>query len=157
MESKSVVAREAEPALWEPTNRETADHSGPYLIAAALVDGVITEDTFEPDRFQASDVLAVTDTIELIEDPDYTSSFPWQMACRFELRFKDGREMTMVGVNPKGHPLNPMSDDEFAAKFLGQAEPLLGGCQSTELLQTLRKLEGEPSLERVFALMIPAS
>ena len=157
MESKSVVAREAEPALWEPTNRETADHSGPYLIAASLVDGAITEETFEPERFQAPDVLAVTDTIELIEDPDYTSSFPWQMACRFEIRVKDGGEMTMVGVNPKGHPLNPMSDDEFAAKFLGQVEPLLGGHQSSELLQTLRKLDGEPSLERVFALMIPAS
>jgi 2-methylcitrate dehydratase len=157
MERKSVVAREAEPALWEPTNRETADHSGPYLIAASLVDGAITEETFEPERFQAPDVLAVTDTIELIEDPAYTSSFPWQMACRFEIRFKDGEEMTMVGANPKGHPLNPMSDDEFAAKFLGQVEPWLGGHQSSELLQTLRKLDGEPSLERVFALMIPAS
>ena len=157
MESKSVVSREAEPALWEPTNRETADHSGPYLIAAALVDGAITEETFEPERFLAPDVLAVTDTIELIEDPDYTASFPWQMACRFEIKLKDGKEMTLVGVNPKGHPLKPMTDDEFAAKFLGQVEPLLGEHRANELLQTLRNVEDEPSLERVFALMIPTS
>ena len=98
----------------------------------ALVDGAITEETFEPDRFQDPDVLVVTDTIELIEDPDYTSGFPWQMACRFEIRFKDGRETTIVGVNPKGHPLNPMTDDEFAAKFLGQVEPWLGKASRTK-------------------------
>ena len=58
------------------TSRETADHSGPYLIAAALVDGEITEDTFEPDRFQDPALLAVTDTIELIEDLSYTDGLP---------------------------------------------------------------------------------
>ena len=157
MESKSVVARDAEPALWKPTNRETADHSGPYLIAAALVDGHIDEATFEPERFQDPDLLAVTDTIELIEDPAYSASFPWQMACRFEIQLKAGEQLELVGVNPKGHPLKPMSDDEFAAKFLGQVEPLLGEQQARELLQVLRSLEGEQSLDRVFDLMVPGS
>ncbi len=157
MESKSVVARGAEPALWKPPNRETADHSGPYLIAASLLDGAITHDTFEPERFEAADVLAVTDTIELIEDPAYSASFPWQMACRFEVRLKDGQELTLVGVNPKGHPLKPMTDEEFAVKFLGQTESLLGEQQATELLHTLRSLEAESSLDRVFGLMVPAT
>ena len=157
MESKSVVAREAEPALWEPANRETADHSGPYLVAAALVDGAITEDTFEPERFEAHDLLAVTDTIELIEDPAYSASFPWQMACRFEIKLKDGNEVTLEGVNPKGHPLKPMSDEEFAAKFFGQVEPFLGAHQADALLQTLRNLEHESSLGRIFNLMVPGS
>ena len=155
MESKSVVAREVEPALWTPPNRETADHSGPYLISAALVDGVITEETFEPERFQAADVLAITDTIELIEDPEYTSSFPWQMACRFELTLKDGQELTVVGVNPKGHPLKPMSDEEFAAKFRGQVAPVVGELRADELLETLRNFETESSLDRMFALTVP--
>ncbi len=60
-------------------------------------------------------------------------------------------------MNPKGHPLKPMSDDEFAAKFLGQVEPLLGEQQARELLQVLRSLEGEQSLDRVFDLMVPGS
>lgn len=157
MESKSVVAREAEPALWEPTNRETADHSGPYLIAAAVVDGVITEETFEPDRFRSPELLAVTDAIELIEDPAYTASFPWKMACRFEVRLKDGRELTLEGINPKGHPLKPMSDDDFSAKFLGQVEPLLGVNQASELMQVLRNLEQERSLDRFFDVMVPST
>ncbi len=153
MERKSVVAREVEPELWKPTSRETADHSGPYLIAASLVDGAITEATFDESRFQDPELLAVTDTVELIEDLDYTASFPWRMACRFEVRLKDGTELNIEGVNPKGHPLKPMSDDEFRSKFLAQAGPHLGERRAVELFDTLWSLETEQSLDRVFDLM----
>ncbi len=154
MESKSVVSREAEPALWQPQNRETADHSGPYLIAAALADGVITEATFEEARFSDPGLLALTDTIELIEDPAYTASFPWQMACRFEVELRDGQQLAFFGEYPKGHPRNPMTDDEINAKFLRQVEPRLGSAAADELLQALWSLEKEPSLDRVFGLMV---
>ncbi|WP_327745927.1 MmgE/PrpD family protein [Streptomyces europaeiscabiei] len=157
MERKSVVSREAEPALWRPSNRETADHSGPYLIAAALVDGAITEATFEAERYLDPSLLDVTNTIQLIEDPAYTASFPWQMACRFEVALKDGRALTLLGENPKGHPRNPMTDDEISAKFLGQVEPRLGEDRAEELLQCIWSLEEQPSLERLFTLMVPDS
>jgi 2-methylcitrate dehydratase len=156
MESKSVVSRAAEPALWQPQSRETADHSGPYLIAAAMVDGVITESTFESQRFLDPDLLAVTDTIELIEDPAYTASFPWQMACRFEVELKDGRSLAVAGDFPKGHPRDPMSDNEIDAKFLGQAGPYLGEDRAEQLLRTMWSLEQESSLDRILNLMVPA-
>ncbi|TDO51663.1 2-methylcitrate dehydratase [Kribbella sp. VKM Ac-2527] len=155
LEHKSVASREAEPALWRPSGRETADHSGPYLIAAALVDGGITEATFEPGRYLDPKLLSVTDTIELIEDTTYTASFPWQMACRFEVRTEDGRSLTIRGENPKGHPQNPMSDAELTAKFLGQVEPRLGEDRARELLRALWSLEHESSLDRLFNLMTP--
>ena len=157
MERKSVTSRTAEPALWRPTSRETADHSGPYLIAAALVDGKISHASFEPQRFQDPALLAVTDTIELIEDPAYTASFPWQMACRFELVLKDGQSMTVFGENPKGHPLNPLSDDELNDKFLAQVERSVGLPQAQELLQAVWSLEHETSLDRLFSLTLRVS
>ncbi len=157
MESKSVVSRTDEPALWQPLSRETADHSGPYLIAAALVDGAIDESTFQAERFSDPGVLAVTDTIELIEDPAYTSSFPWKMACRFEVELTDGQTVTVEGENPKGHPQNPMSDAELTTKFLGQVEPHLGEERAQELLRTLWALEHQTSLDRLFDLMVPVA
>jgi 2-methylcitrate dehydratase len=155
MEQKSVVERSAEPALWRPESRETADHSGPYLIAAALVDGEVSEATFEPERFLDEDLLAVANTIELIEDPAYSASFPWRMACRFELELNDGRSLTLVGENPKGHPQNPMSDEEVSGKFLGQVGPLLGRGRGEELLETLWSLETQPFVDQVLDLMVP--
>lgn len=153
MESKSVVDRAEEPALWQPDSRETADHSGPYLIASALLYGYIDNATFEPERFRDGKVLAITDTIELVEDPAYTASFPWQMACRFEVELKNGRQLNVFGENPNGHPRNPMSDQAINEKFLRQVQPSLGHERAEALLGTLWNLEREGSLDRVFELM----
>lgn len=157
LEAKSVATRDAEPALWRPDSRETADHSGPYLIAAALVDGRIDDSTFAPERFRDEQLLAVTDTIELIEDPAYTAGFPWQMACRFDLELRDGSHLSLVGANPKGHPRNPMSDEDIAEKFLRQVRPRLGAERADTLLDALWHLEHEPSLDRVFDLATSTS
>jgi 2-methylcitrate dehydratase len=36
---------------WDPRNRETADHSTPYILARALIDGDIYMDSFKPEKF----------------------------------------------------------------------------------------------------------
>lgn len=154
MEKKSVASRELQPALWRPSTPETADHSGPYLIASALVHGVVDESSFEPQSLCDPTVLQVIDTIELIEDLNYTALFPWPMSCRFEIELTNGESVTVVGENPKGHPLNPMSDEELEAKFHAQTEPRLGPVRTSELLQTIGSLEKESSLGRLFDLMV---
>jgi 2-methylcitrate dehydratase len=153
MERKSVTTREKEPALWRPDNRETADHSGPYLIAAGLVDGEITEATFTAARYEDTRILDVADTIQLVEDPAFTDAFPWSMSCRFELELKDGRRLDVVGDRPKGHPGNPLSDEELSAKFLAQAEPRLGSARAQELHDLIWSLDAETSLNRLFTMM----
>lgn len=50
-----------------------------------------------------------------------------------------------------------MTDDEISAKFLGQVEPRLGEDRAEELLQCIWSLEEQPSLERLFTLMVPDS
>src|SRR5215813_6568269 len=39
------------PEKWRPATRETADHSLPYIVAAALVDGEFSDAVFAPARF----------------------------------------------------------------------------------------------------------
>jgi 2-methylcitrate dehydratase len=157
MERKSVTTREKEPSLWRPDNRETADHSGPYLIAAALVDGEITEASFSPTRYEDESILDVADAITLVEDPAFTEAFPWSMSCRFEIATTDGRHLTIVGDRPKGHPGNPLSDAELSAKFMAQAAPRIGADNAQQLHDLIWSLESEPSLDRLFALMeVPA-
>src|SRR6185503_7052852 len=41
----------SEPEKWRPTSRETADHSLPYIVAATLADGEVTQRQFAPERF----------------------------------------------------------------------------------------------------------
>ncbi len=44
----------SEPEKWKPQQRETADHSLPYITAVALIDGEVTDKQFEPERFTES-------------------------------------------------------------------------------------------------------
>jgi 2-methylcitrate dehydratase len=39
---------------WQPTTRETADHSMPYVIAAVLIDGAYTDAIFESELISGS-------------------------------------------------------------------------------------------------------
>lgn len=117
-----VESRAHDPEAWSPTTRETTDHSFPYLVAAALVDGEITSRTFTEERFRSPDILAVADKIELADDPAFTAAFPRTFNCRIELTLRSGEVRKVHQSNPKGHPDNPMSDQEIEEKFAGQAD-----------------------------------
>jgi len=45
---EAVRRTAAEAEKWDPATRETADHSIPYLVAAAFADGAVTPATFAP-------------------------------------------------------------------------------------------------------------
>ncbi|RMF86331.1 MAG: MmgE/PrpD family protein, partial [Nitrospinota bacterium] len=45
-----IIAKD--PEKWAPRTRETADHSLPYIVLAALLDGEVTPATFLPHRIQ---------------------------------------------------------------------------------------------------------
>jgi 2-methylcitrate dehydratase len=49
----------SEKEKWKPTTRETADHSIPYLVAVALLDGDVTLEQFKRRRFLDADVRSL--------------------------------------------------------------------------------------------------
>ena len=49
------------------------------------------------------------------------------------MRTTDGRELTHEVLYPKGNPANPLTEDEFKAKFMDMAERVLGQAQADEL------------------------
>ncbi|MBI4189183.1 MAG: MmgE/PrpD family protein [Betaproteobacteria bacterium] len=158
LEKRSVVTRAYHPNLWNPISRETADHSGPYLIGAVLVDGGITEKTFTPERYRDPAILGLIQKIRMEEDPQYTATFPRTINSRFEVTLKSGAVITVHKENPKGHPANPMSDQELEAKFLKQVDSVLAKKQSRALLDALWKLEELDDFNKLFSLMqVPAA
>jgi 2-methylcitrate dehydratase len=125
----------------------------PYQIAAALVDGAITPKTFTPERFRDPTLLALVQKIDLEPDDEYTAAFPQTFNCRFEVKLKSGEVIKMHKSNPKGHPANPMTDDELEEKFSRQAKGVLPKKRSRMLLDHLWKLEELEDMKELFALM----
>lgn len=149
-----VTSREAEPEAWAPTTRETTDHSFPYLIAAVLVDGEISERTFTPERFRDPEILALADKIEMVEDPEFSAAFPATFNCRFEARLRSGEVRSVHRTNPKGHPANPMSDREIEEKFERQAETVrLTHGQVRAILDQLWTIDDLEDISSLFPLL----
>jgi 2-methylcitrate dehydratase len=149
-----VTSRGNEPEAWAPTTRETADHSLPYLIAAALVDGKISDRTFSPERFYDPEILALGDKIEMVEDPDFTAAFPRTFNCRLEVQLRSGETRHVHKTNPKGHPGNPMSDREIEEKFERQADVVrLSPLQTRGILDALWTVDELKDISSLFPLL----
>jgi 2-methylcitrate dehydratase len=116
----------SEPEKWDPSTRETADHSLPYIFARALVDGTITLGTFEPAAYLDQSLRPLMATIAVREDAAIEALFPARIVMRLTAVAADGRRAEIEVADPRGDATNPMDDEEVAAKFRSLAEPVLG-------------------------------
>ncbi len=118
-----VNAIGSDPSCWDPHNRETADHSLPYLLATALVDGDITLDSFRPERIADPALRPVMAKVAVTENPEFTAGYRQGSAMSADPRVSirvvrtDGVEFRREVTYPKGHPGNPMTDADVEAKF----------------------------------------
>jgi 2-methylcitrate dehydratase len=102
---------------WAPSTKESADHSMPYMVGMALMQGKIDNSTYSARNLSDPKVLSFLKKIRVKEDSSLTEMYPRHIANRVTLRLKDGRTLTEQVDDPKGHPENPMTREEVEAKF----------------------------------------
>jgi 2-methylcitrate dehydratase len=100
----------ADPPKWDPRNRETADHSMPYVIARTLISGEIYLESFTPEKFMDPKARELMDKITVA--PDY--NFTYQGQARLTVRTKDGRQLVKETLL---HMATPMTHKEIIDKF----------------------------------------
>ena len=131
----------SEEEKWDPKTRETADHSTPFLVAAAWQDGEITPATYTASRIQDPALRPLMRKLTVVEDPDFTRRYPGEACARIEVTTTDGRRVTAETQYPRGHRKNPLTDAEVEAKFRGLASPALGGEGCRRVLAGVTDLE----------------
>jgi 2-methylcitrate dehydratase len=97
----------ADPAKWDPRNRETADHSMPYTIAVALMDGEVYLDSFTPKRFLDPALRRLMEKITTRPNLDFSGP-----RARITVRTKTGGELTKDTL-----PERQLSHEEIIPKF----------------------------------------
>ncbi len=148
------TATEAE--KWAPETRETADHSMPYMVAAAFQDGGVTPATFAPSRIQDPALRMLIKKLKVVEEPEFTRRYPAESCTRIEVTTTDGRRVVAETSHPKGHYRNPLTDSEVEAKFRGLASGALGAEGCDRVLSEVWSFENSATLDRLFdSLVIP--
>jgi 2-methylcitrate dehydratase len=143
----------SDPSKYDPRSKETADHSLPYVIAAAIADRQVTPVQFEMKKIMDSTIRAQLKKVEVVADPEIEKVFPALQRVIVNLTTTDGRTFTKQLDYPKGDPRNPLSDAEVEEKFAALAEGVLSEGAQKKLKQAIWNLEKVGSVSKLMALM----
>lgn len=144
----------ADAEKWRPQTRETADHSLPYNVARALLDGDITLDSYSEQRIADPQAIALMSKTTVSEDPALTRLFPTHLANRVSVKLSSGDELTSEMISGPGSLETPMSDADFERKFRRMAAPHIDRVAQDRVLEFVALLEQQTSYAPLFAAML---
>jgi 2-methylcitrate dehydratase len=143
----------SDPSKYDPRSKETADHSLPYVIAAALVDRQVTPAQFTMEKIMDPTIRAQLKKIEVVADPEIEKVFPALQRVIVNITTKDGRTFTTQLDYPKGDPRNPLTDTEIEEKFAALAEGVLSKSAQQKLKDAIWSLEKIGSVSKLMGMM----
>src|SRR6202140_4687187 len=142
----------SDPSKYDPRTKETADHSLPYVIAAALVDRQVTPAQFEMNKIMDPAIRAQLKKVEVVADPEIEKVFPALQRVIVNIATSDGRNFTKQLDYPKGDPRNPLTDQDVEEKFAALAEGVLSQSAQKKLKDAIWNLEKIGSVSKLMAL-----
>ena len=130
-----------------PTTPLEGKFSLAYNVAAALVDGAVTIDTFTEDRLRA--LSAVREAIHVTPDPSLARD-----AAIVTVRTTDGSEIRHEHHGIKGGLDDPLSWEDLTGKFAANAAPFLKDESIEQIIDRLAHLDEQSSLTPITDLLL---
>jgi 2-methylcitrate dehydratase len=121
--------------------KEQADHSLPYLLAVALLDGDVMPAQFQPERIAKSDVQSLLKKVSVRPNHDFTEEYPGKMPAKITVRLQDGKVIEHEVQDYPGLASRPFTWDESVEKFdrlvAGRVDRVVSG----EIKDAVRSVE----------------
>jgi 2-methylcitrate dehydratase len=145
-ESPMVRQKIEDPALKNPTNRETADHSLTYLAAVALLEGEVTEAQYARALWKDARVKELMGRIAMDTDATWETRAPGAYPCTARITTRSGAEYRADVAYAPGHACNPLDADGVVAKFQRSIAGHLDEARAAEIAALVAALDELPSL-----------
>jgi len=101
--------------------KEEADHSLPYMLAAAIIDGQLMPAQYVPERIVRDDVQVMLRKVAVRPNARYSARFPDEHACKVTVTLKSGRTLETEPHDYEGFHTRPMPWDAAVRKFTALA------------------------------------
>jgi 2-methylcitrate dehydratase len=124
----------SDPSKYKPETKETADHSLPYVIAAAVADGNVLPDSFTDEKLKDPRIWDLLGKIKVIADPEIDALFPGVKRARVTITTNAGDTHQAQVDYAKGSPQNPMTDEDIISKFKANAEGVITADRQSEII-----------------------
>ena len=161
IESVEIASHEAgytilgkDPEKWAPATKETADHSLPYIVGMAILEGKIDNSTYLPKKFKDPKILNFLKKTTVVEDKDLTAMYPEAVANRVTVKLSSGKIISKQVNYHKGHPKNPMTDEDVEGKFRRLTKRQLNKNRADKALELLWNLEKVNNASKIFSALI---
>src|SRR5215831_4640652 len=141
-------------ANWRPETRESADHSLPFVMAVALMEGNLEIRHYEQVYYKRSDVRALMQKIKVRIGEEPLAAWPDLPLNIVDVEMKSGKVISTRVAYHLGHFKRFMTDAEQERKFRPLAEPLLTKRQINDLLAYLRRLDEVERISELISLTV---
>ena len=143
----------SDPSKYQPTTKETADHSLPYVIAAAVADGNVLPDSFSDEKLKDPRIWDLLGKIKVVADSEIDAMFPGVKRARVSITTNSGETHTAQVDHAKGSPQNPMSDEEIVSKFRANAEGVLDKARQDEIIDATWRFDELEDIEKYMSML----
>jgi 2-methylcitrate dehydratase len=121
--------------------KEQADHSLPYLLAVAILDGDVQPAQFKPDRIIKADVQGLLKKVSVRAKHEYTDEYPGKMPAKITVRFQDGKVIEHEVQDYPGLASHPFTWDDSVEKFDRLVAGRIDEGLNREIKDAVRSLE----------------
>jgi 2-methylcitrate dehydratase PrpD len=132
----------------EPRTLHQAKFCMGFVLALLAVRGHAAIGDFTDDTLHDPQLLAFSNKVEMVLDPDVDSAYPQRWIGRVDVDLVDGSVFTATVEAPKGDPENPLTRSEVEEKFRRLVR-FAGGATDDEAERLLTlgwHLDGEPAI-----------
>jgi 2-methylcitrate dehydratase len=141
-------------ANWRPETRESADHSLPFVMAVALMEGSVELRHYDQMYYKRPDVRALMQKIKVRIGEEPVAAWPEVPLSIVEVELRSGKVLSTKVAYHLGHFKRLMTDEEQERKFRPLAEPLLPKQQIDDLLACLRRLDEVERIGELISLTV---
>ena len=144
------------PQCWNPLSRESADHSIPYVVSAALIDGTVGPRQFQDDRLWDPQIRRLLPKVEVRADDGFSAAYdqhPRKHHTRVTVELVSGQQIQ----GETGGPLGDLGDEptrsQLERKFLDLTESRLGEGMARSAMERLLNIESVGDVGEIAALL----
>jgi 2-methylcitrate dehydratase len=137
--------------------KEEADHSLPYMLAAALLDGEVQPEQYAPHRIASRDVQELLRRVVITTDPALSEQFPRRMPALLDVELSDGTVLHAARDDYHGFYTNPFDWTAARQKFDRVTRPFLTPGATDRIADVIADLDARPVSELTACLAsVPA-
>ena len=124
--------------------KEEADHSLPYMVAVALLDGEVQPRQYRPERIGAADVQNLLRKVTVTVDAALSKQFPRRLPADLEVELQDGKLFRAQRDDYHGFYTHPFDWTAAREKFNSVTENFTSVAQRDAISDTVATLDDCP-------------